>query len=93
MRLFEEENGQYCLSFCREEEGCERCKKKVGKRLLVISMKGKTGQGRKEKLVVLYLCVCLCKGVSRQAVLRSAHHRSSIQVFIYYIYLHFENEV
>jgi hypothetical protein len=39
--------------FAGKRRGARDVKKKVGKRLLVMSMKGKTGQGRKEKWVVL----------------------------------------
>jgi hypothetical protein len=39
--------------FAEKRRGARDVKQKVGKRLLVMSMKGKTGQGRKEKWVVL----------------------------------------
>lgn len=39
--------------FAGKRRGARDVKKKVGKRLFVMSMKGKSGQGRKEKWVVL----------------------------------------
>jgi len=62
MRRFEEENGQYCLSFCREEEGCERCEEKSWEEIVSNEYEGQEWAGEEGEMGC---SVTMCVSVQR----------------------------
>lgn len=82
MRRFGEENGQYCLSFCREEEGCEGCEEKSREEIVRTSMKGRGG-GR-NGVFCKYVCVCAKALVGRLCCAPQKLYSST--VYLLYIF-------